>query len=192
MKRLSLPVTWNLPVAGPNKFQKLIYLFCDLIQILNFWFLVFSLAVNEVWYKPEAWVMIELMALRLFFFVKYVVFSRTCVLSGTALVPFLTTSERCEGWKAWGLSTTVTITCMFVSQWNAPEKWSAYAYFLLPDGPWQIRRSEIEIMLNHMVCFPPNHVYSPALHMLFFLPVIKAVLYPNDCRGVHAWKCIFN
>ena len=98
----------------------------------------------------------------------YVVFSRTCVLSGTALVPFLTTSERCEGWKAWGLSTTVTITCMFVSQWNAPEKWSAYAYFLLPDGPWQIRRSEIEIMLNHTVCFPPNHVYSPALHMLFF------------------------
>ena len=28
--------------------------------------------------------------------------------------------------------------------------------------------SEIEIMLNHMVCFPPNHVYSPALHKLFF------------------------
>ena len=168
MKRLSLPVTWNLPVAGPNKFQKLIYLFCDLIQILNFWFLVFSITVNKAWYKPKAWVMIELMALRLFFFVKYVVFSRTCVLSGTALVPFLTTSERCEGWKAWGLSTTVTITCMFVSQWNAPEKWSAYAYFLLPDGPWQIRRSEIEIMLNHTVCFPPNHVYSPALHMLFF------------------------
>ena len=67
MKRVSLPVTWNLPVAGPNKFQKLIYLFCDLIQILNFWFLVFSIAVNEAWYKPKAWVMIELMALRLFF-----------------------------------------------------------------------------------------------------------------------------
>ena len=47
------------------------------------------------------------------YFVKYVVFSRTCVLSGTALVSFLTTSERCEGYKAWGLSTTVTVTCVF-------------------------------------------------------------------------------
>ena len=136
----------------------------------DFEFLIFSAFPCSEWSLIQAWSLSNdrIDGFKVVFFVKYVVFSRTCVLSGTALVPFLTTSERCEGWKAWGLSTTVTITCMFVSQWNAPEKWSSYAYFLLPDGPWQIRRSEIEIMLNHMVCFPPNHVYSPALHMLFF------------------------
>ena len=166
MKRVPLPVTWNLPVAGPNKFQKLIYLFCDLIQILNFWFLVLSLAVNEVWYKPEAWVMIELMALRLFF----------CEICG--FFPDMCTLRHCtcslsdDLRKVWGTKGLGPFNhCNYnlrVPQWNPPEKWSSYAYFLLPDGPWQIRRSEIEIMLNHMVCFPPNHVYSPALHMLFF------------------------
>ena len=115
------------------------------------------------------------------YFVKYVVFSRTCVLSGTALVSFLTTSERCEGYKAWGLFNHCNCNLRVPQRNEAP---------MLIYTWWQISRSEIEIcnanlyglgfllimcILRHCTCW-------------FCQYVIKAVLCfnSNDCRGVQA------
>ena len=86
---------------------------------------------------------------------RYVVFSWTCVSSGTALVPSLTTSERWEVWEVLGLEPLNYNKHGFLKR-NLPEK--GLSPLVLPDD--KSGGFRIGLILTCMACFLPSHEYS--------------------------------
>lgn len=100
-------------------------------------------------------VIIELMPVKVLPLWDMWFISRTCVSSGTALVPSLTTSERWEGWEVWGLEPLNYNTHVFLKR-NLPEK--GLSPLVLPDD--KSGGFRIGLIFTCMVYFLPSHVYS--------------------------------
>ena len=126
-------------------------------------------------------------------FMKYVVFSWTCVSSGTALVPSLTTSERWEVWEVLGLEPLNYNKHGFLKR-NLPEK--GLSPLVLPDD--KSGGFRIGLILTCMACFLPSHEYSLGKLLwcdkaLMFtrnhpaLPLIIKAVGEHIRRNIPAW-----